>query len=141
MKIRGVLAPQSHELIVRQSKRVAERRQMLLDKPGIETVVSGRHWGVRCENNLAADAGGSLLEADSFILHATAHRLQHRKRAMALIEVEHRWRDAHRAERTDAAHPKQQLLTNPYARVSLIQARGQLAILRSVAENIRIQQK
>ena len=51
------------------------------------------------------------------------------KPAVAFVQVKYARRDAHGFERTEAAYAEQQLLPDASARITAIEARGQLAVV------------
>ena len=73
--------------------------------------------------------------------HSHAHQLERRKGAVAFVQVRHARRDAQRFEGPHAADAEQQLLPDAHALVAAVQARGQLAIFRLVALDVRIEQQ
>ena len=70
-----------------------------------------------------------------------AHQLQRGERAVAFVQVDDARRNTHRQQRADAADAEQQLLTDANAIVAAVQARGQLAVFRLVAVDVRVEQE
>ena len=103
--------------------------------------MAGWHRRVRREHDLRRDAAQRLPRINAFDLHALPDHFERRKGAVAFVQVQDARRDAHRAERAHPADAEQQLLADAYALVAAVEARGQLAVLRLVAFDVRIEQQ
>jgi hypothetical protein len=93
---------------------------------------------MRGENGFAGYAGQSLVEAESFVLHAVSNRFEYGKRAVSFVEMKNARRNAHGLQRSKAADTEQQLLTDSDAAIAAIQTRGELAVLRRVSFDVGI---
>ena len=60
---------------------------------------------------------------------------------MPFVQVQDARRDAQRRERADAADAEQQLLADADALVAAVEPRGQLAVLRLIAFDVRVEQQ
>ena len=134
-------AAKREERLVRQAERVAQRSEVLFDQLCREAVVARRHRRVRREHDLRGDPPHRLVEIDPLDLHPPTDQLQRRKRAVAFVEVHDTGRDAERGQRLHAADAEQQLLADAHALIAAVQPRRQLAILRAVAFDVRIEQQ
>ena len=98
---------QPHETLVRQTKRIAQRPEVLFDESYVEPVMARRHWCVSCECNFARDVGKGLVEVHAFLLHAGANGFEHREPAVAFVQVQNAGRDSHGFERAKTADAQQ----------------------------------
>ncbi len=114
---------------------------MLFDQPCVETIVAGGNGRVRGEDDFAGDSRNRGVEADAFLLHAHANRFQHGEGAVAFVQVEDAGRDAQGLESAQAADAEQQFLANADAQVAAIEPRRELAILRSIAFDVGVEQQ
>jgi hypothetical protein len=105
--IAGILSPQAHETVVRQSQRVAEGSEMFFNQPAVKAVVSRRHRGVRGEGDLSRDPRHSLMEVDAFFLHPVADGFENREPAMTFVEMQNSGSDPHRFQSAKAADAEQ----------------------------------
>ncbi len=115
---------------------------MLLDQVGVEAVVAGRHRSMRREDDFARNSRqrpASKLKPSSSMRHA--NRFEHGETAVSFVQVQHARRDAHRLQRAKTADAEQQLLPDAHAPVAAVEARRQLAIFRSIAFDVGIEQQ
>ncbi len=124
-----------------EAERIAHRPKVLFDEIRAEPIVSRRHRGVRGEHDLRRDAAHRLVRVDAFDIHPAAHELQRRECAVPFVQVDDARHDAKRAERLDATDTEKQLLPDSNAFVPAVQTRGELAILRAVPLDVRIEQQ
>ena len=93
---------------------------MLLDQVAIKSVVARRHRRVSGENCFSRNARNSFVETQALILHSVSNCFQHRKPAVAFIQVQHTGRDSHRLQRAESTHSQQQLLADSNSRISAV---------------------
>src|SRR6202142_2197197 len=67
--IAGILPPQFHELVLRDTQRIAHGTKMLLHQLEMKPVVASRYGGMGSENRLTGNAADSMIKGDSFALH------------------------------------------------------------------------
>ena len=107
-----------------------------------EAIVAGRHRRVRGEDDLRRDAAHALPDAS---MPSVAIRWRTSSSAANALCPSLRCRTPGempmRRERPDAADAEQQLLADADALVAAVQARRQLAILRLVALDVRVEQQ
>ena len=141
--VRGcrILAPQRHQPFVGKTERIPQRPKMLLDQAGVEAVVARGNGSVRGKGHFAAHARHRLIEIQALFLHAAANRFEHRKSAVPFVQVQNAGRDSHRFQGAEASTPKQQFLADSNAAIAAIQPRSELAILRRVSFDVRIEQE
>ena len=110
-------------------------------KSGVKAVVAGRNRRMSGEDHFAGDARHGGVKRQSLFFHAHANRFQHRKSAMPFVQMQHAGRNPQRLERAQSAYAQQQFLADADAEVATIEARGQFAVLRSIALHVGIEQK
>ena len=104
--------------------------------------MAGGHRRVRREDDFARNARHGLVEAQAFLLHALANRLEHGKAAVSFVQVQNAGRDPHRLQRAKTADAEQQFLADPRCAPSPpYKSRRQFAILRSISFDVGIQQQ
>ena len=136
-----VHASERQERVIRQPQAVAHRTEVLLDEVGREAIVACRHRRVRGEHHLRGHAPRGFFEADAFGVHAAANELERRERAVPFVEMDDAGRDAERGQRLDPADAEQQLLADADAIVAAVEPGGQLAVLGTVALDVRVEQQ
>ena len=133
---------EAHEVIVAEAASIrAADRDALRSSAGVKAVVAGRHRRVGGEDDLRRDAADRFGRLDALGLHPLPHQLERRERAVPFVEMHDAGRDAERRERAHAADAEQQFLADAHAAVAAVEARGQLAVLRAVALDVRIEQQ
>ena len=110
-------------------------------RSGVEPVVARGHRRVGGEDDFARHARHGLVEAEPFLLHAAANRFEHGESAVPFVQVQHAGRDAHGLQRAEAADAQQQFLADADAPVAAVQTRGQFAVFRSIAFDVRVEQQ
>src|ERR1700736_441354 len=70
-----------------------------------------------------------------------ANGFEHSEPAMSFVEVQNAGSNAQGAEGSEPANAEQQLLANANASIASVEPRGEFAILRSVAFDIRIKKE
>ena len=139
--VAGILASERHQFVVRQPQEFSERPQVLFDEVRAEAIVARRHRRVRGEHHFARNAVHRFVETQAFILHAIANGFEDRKSAVAFVEVQNARRDAHGFQGAKTSHAEQQFLPDSDARISAIETRRELDVLRGVPFNVRIQKQ
>ena len=114
---------------------------MFFDEPGIEAIVTGRYRGVGGEDDFPRNAGDGGVEANTLVIHPHVNGFQHCECAVAFIEVEDAGINAQRFQSAQSAYAEQQLLADSNAKVPTVQAGGKLAIFRSIALDIGVEQQ
>src|SRR4051812_831879 len=114
---------------------------MFLDQPGIEAIMSCGYGSVRGEYDFPGDPRNRGIEGDAFVFHAHADRFQHRKSAVAFVEMKDAGRNAESLQSPQSAHTKEQFLANTDTQIAAIQAGCKFAVLRSVAFDIGVEQQ
>src|SRR5580704_18976687 len=114
---------------------------MLFDEIHIKAIMTGRHRGMGGEDYFPRDAWCGGVESDAFFLHAHPDRFEHRKSAVPFIQVQNARHDAHGFKGAEASDAKHHLLPDSSSRVSAIKAGSQLAVVGSVAFDIRIEEE
>ena len=89
----------------------------------------------------ADDAAQRFPGVDAFGGHPLPHQLEAGERAVSFVQVQDARRDAQRRERPHAADAEQQFLADADALVAAVEPRRQLAILRLVAVDVRVEQQ
>jgi hypothetical protein len=139
--IGGVDAAETHELVVVEAERFAQRTEMLVDEGRREPIVSCRHRRMGREDDLCRDSSQRFPCIDTFDTHPLSNELERREGAMTFVQVQDAGRDAERAQHANATNAEQQFLADPDALVAAVQPRGKLAILRLIAFDVRIEQQ
>src|ERR1700680_1886383 len=103
---------------------------MFFDQTCIEAVVTGRNWRMGREDNFAGDARNGTVEIQAFFFHPASNRFEDSKPAVAFVQVQNAWRNAHRLQGAEAAHAQQQFLADSKAVIASIETRGEFPILR-----------
>ena len=130
--VAGILASERHQLVGRQPQKFSERPQMFLDELRAKAIVPRRHWRVRGKHHFPRNAVDCIVEPQAFILHSIANGFEDRKSAVPFVEVKNARRDAHRFQGTKTSHTEQQLLPDSDTRISTIETRRELDVLRGV---------
>src|SRR5437660_8075698 len=112
---------------------------MLFNKMEGKRIVSGWYRGMRREHGCPASFLERFVEARA-ALGQVADPLQHDKRRMSLVEVEHRWIRAERLQHADAADAQNDFLLDARFAVAAVEPRRQLAVPRRVLLQIRVEQ-
>src|SRR5262249_43781036 len=118
--IGGMFATEAHEVFLRDTKLIAQGAEMLFDEIGAEAIVAGGNGSMRGEDNFARDLAGRGIEVESFFFHAGTNRLKNCETAVALVEMQDAWRDAHCFESTEAADTQEKFLTDTCAGVAAV---------------------
>ena len=138
---RGLTRPRPMNSSWAERHRVAQRPEMLLDqRRGNRSWPAGTGVCVvktTCERH-AADR---LVDVDALGLHAPPDQLEHRERAVPLVQMHDAGRDAQRGERAHAADAEQQFLADADAVVAAVEPRRQLAIFGLIAVDVRVEQQ
>ena len=137
----GIDATEAHEVVLGQAERFAQRPDVLFDQRCREAIVPGGNRRVGGEARHARDAPAGGVEGQAVGRHGVAHHLQDGEHAVPFVQVQHARLDAHCAERAHAADAQHQLLTDPGAQVATVEPRGQVAIFRTVALAIAVEQQ
>ena len=134
-------APERQKRLLRESERVPQRSEVLLDELRREPIVPGRHRRVRGEDDLRRHAAHRFVRADALDIHPPPHQLERRKGAVSLVQMHDAGRDVERGQRAHAADAEQQLLADPDALIAAVEPGGQLAVLGAVAVDVRVEQQ
>jgi hypothetical protein len=137
----GQTPAQTHQRLVREPERLAERTEVLLDQAPAEPVVTGGHGRVRCEDGHRRHPAQRLLKPDPLGHHLRADHLQRGESAVAFVEMEHPRDDAERLQGPQAADAQEQLLADSHAGVAAVKPRGELAVLGGVRLDVGIEQQ
>src|SRR5215471_10978174 len=105
-----------------QAQTLSKRTQMLFNQVAIESVVTGRHRGMRCKHHSSGNASDRLVERYPFILHPHAYRFKHREHTVTFVEVQNRWLQAHGAKCLETANAEKQFLSDPHSAIATIKA-------------------
>ena len=108
-------------MLVRDAEQIAQWPQVLFNQPRLEAVVTGGNRSVRGEAHLLRDPVAGFMEVQALVLHAILDCLKQRESAVALVEVQHPRRDAHRLQRAEAADTQQNLLADASAAIAAIE--------------------
>src|SRR6266702_7483936 len=126
---------------MRKPELIAQGAKVLFNQVCVEAVMACGHGSMSSEDDFSGDLIGFGVEVYALISHARANGFQHCKTTMALVEMENPWNDAHRSQRSEAANPQQQLLTNSRAAIAAIQPRGKLTIFGRIPRHIGVEQQ
>src|ERR1039458_10690880 len=74
--VRRILAPKTHQRIVRKSQLLTQGPKVLLNQIRVEPVMACWHGSVRGKQNFTRNLTRRCVEVDSFFHHATANRLE-----------------------------------------------------------------
>ena len=96
--------------------------------------MSGKH-------NFTRDAPYGFIEADAFFFDPTTNCFQHRKSAVAFIQVKDAGGDSHGSKGAKSPDAEEQFLADTYVAIAAVQARGERAVVGSVALNIGIKKE
>src|SRR5579859_958272 len=139
--VAGMFAAEPKQTFLGKTQRLAQRSNMFLDQPGVESVVPGRNWRVGGENHFARNPRYRSIEGDAFILHPHANGFQNRKSTVALVQMKHARSNSQGFQGAQAPNTQQKFLANADAQISAVQAGRQLTIFGRVALHVRIQQQ
>ena len=98
-----------------------------------------RHGRVRRENRRAPDGGERLVETHA-LGRELVDALQDDERRMPFVQMPDRRRDVERTQRADAADAEDDFLLQPCFAIAAVEARGEVAILRGVLLEARVEQ-
>ncbi len=133
-------AAQAHQLLMRNAQLITERTEMLFHQTAVKAVVAGGHGRVRGEDSVLCDFANGVVKRHAVFFHPFADSLECGKSAVTFVQVVHTRRDAHGAERLDAADAEDQLLANAGAMITAIKSAGKLAIFGTALFDIAIEQ-
>ncbi|OPY91998.1 MAG: hypothetical protein A4E73_01572 [Syntrophaceae bacterium PtaU1.Bin231] len=136
----GLLEPEFPELGPGDAGAFDEVAEIMLDQFPGEPFVAGLDGRVGREDGSGADGFRRLVEAQPFLLHEHGDPLEDQEGRVALVDVVHGGPDSQFAEQPDPAHAQQDLLLDPRARIGIVEARGDLPVLDSVARHVGIEQ-
>ena len=118
--VRRILAPQSQELLPRETKSFVVIGEVLVHEMGWKPINPSRHGGVSGEN--VAGRGGlpGLGEREPLFCHKNADSLQSQERGMPLVQVADGRADAQGFQSADAADSQHDFLLDTHLQISAI---------------------